>query len=251
MILLVANWKMAPDTPKSASALAKATTTIAKTYKKQVQVVACAPHIHLVGVHAAAKTLLIGSQDVAATAVVASTGNISAAMVKASGATYSIVGHSETRAMGDTNDIVKQKIDQALAAKLTPILCVGEKERDDHGWYLSTIKDQIESAFTGIAKPTLKRFVIAYEPVWAIGATATREATPVECQEMVLFIRKLLSDLYDEKVAKTIPVLYGGSVSEENARAFVTDGGADGLLVGRVSLEPKRFTKIAQRIAQQ
>lgn len=250
MILLIANWKMAPETPKQAIALAKATATIAKTYKKHLQLITCVPSVHLTTTHASAKTLVLGSQDVAATAVVATTGGVSATMIKGVGATYSIVGHSETRAGGDTNDTVKQKIDHILSAKLMPILCVGEKERDDHGWYLSTIKDQLESAFAGVAKPTLKRCIIAYEPVWAIGATATREATPVECQEMILFIRKILSDLYDEKVAKTIPIVYGGSVTEDNARAFVTDGGADGLLVGRVSLEPKRFAKIAQRIAQ-
>lgn len=251
MKMLVANWKMAPDTPKAALSLAKLTATIARASKKHVQVIVCAPHILLTTVRNGAKTSLIGAQDVTGTVAVASTGKISAAMLKGVGVTYCIVGHSETRAAGDTNDLVKEKIDRLLEQKLSPILCVGEKERDDHGWYLSTIKDQIESAFTGVAKLLLKRFVIAYEPVWAIGAHATREATPIECQEMVLFIRKLLSDLYDEKSARTVPILYGGSVTEDNALAFVTDGDAAGLLVGRVSLEPKRFAKIAQRIAQQ
>lgn len=251
MKFLIANWKMAPETPKQAISLAKATSTIARTSKKHVQMIVCASYVHLSTLRNTTKTLALGAQDVASTTTIASTGKVSAPMLKGLGVTYCIVGHSETRANGDTNEVVKEKINRLLESKLTPILCVGEKERDEHGWYLSTIKDQIESAFFGIAKPSLKRFVVAYEPVWAIGAQATREATPTECQEMILFIRKIIADLYDEKVAKTIPVLYGGSVGEENARAFVTDGDASGLLVGRVSLDPKRFAKIAQRIAQQ
>lgn len=248
MKLLIANWKMAPETPKQAATLAKASLTIAKKVKKKVQVIACVPAVHLPTVRSAARTLLLGAQDVAATISASSTGQISAAMVKAASASYSIVGHSETRAAGDTNESVKAKITHLLTAKLHPILCVGEKERDAQGWYLSTIKDQIESACAGITKPQLKQFIIAYEPVWAIGEKATREATPIECHEMVLFIRKLLADLYDEKSAKQIPILYGGSVNEVNARAFVTDGGASGLLVGRASLEPKRFAKLAVAI---
>ena len=249
MKFLIANWKMAPETPKQAVSLAKATATVAKSSKKYAQIIVCAPYVHLTSIRAGARTLLLGAQDVAESVSVASTGKISASMVKAAGASYVLVGHSETRASGDTNEMVKEKFDRILEAKLTPILCVGEKERDNHGWYLSTIKDQIESAFAGIAKPQLKKVLIAYEPVWAIGAQAQREATPVECQEMVLFIRKLIADLYDEKTAKALPIVYGGSVTEDNAKAFVTDGDASGLLVGRVSLEPKRFAKIAARIA--
>lgn len=249
MKILIANWKMAPETPKAAASLAKATATIAKNNKKKVQVIACVPHVYLSTVRSTAKTLALGAQDVSASTTVASTGHVSAIMLKSGGAAYSIVGHSECRAVGDTNESVKAKITGLLAAKVMPILCVGEKERDAQGWYLSTIKDQIESACAGITKPQLKQVIIAYEPVWAIGEKAAREATPAECHEMVLFIRKLLADLYDEKSAKQVPILYGGSVSEDNAAAFVTDGGATGLLVGRVSLEPKRFAKIAQRIS--
>lgn len=241
---------MAPDTAVQAVALAKATNTIARTYKKSVAVIACIPHTHLAGVSKAVKALSLGAQSVAPVTTVASTGMISAAMVKAAGATYSLVGHSESRAYGDTNEIVKEQLNRLLEKKLVPILCVGEKERDAHGWYLSVIKDQLESALQDVPKATLKRTVIAYEPVWAIGVNATREATPVECREMVIFIHKIIADLYDEKTSKSIPVLYGGSVDESNAGTFVREGGADGLLVGRVSLEPKRFVKIAESISK-
>ncbi len=249
MKLLIGNWKMAPDTAVQAASLAKATATIARTYKKSLSVIVAVPSIHLAAVTKAAKNLPLAGQTIAPTMAVASTGLVSASMLKGAKAGYCIVGHSESRARGETNEIVREQIDCLFEKKIIPILCVGEKERDAQGWYLSVIKDQLESAFADVPKATLKRVVVAYEPVWAIGAQATREATPAECQEMIIFIRKIIADLYDEKVAASIKVLYGGSVSETNAYSFVTDGGADGLLVGRVSLEPKRFAKLAQSIS--
>ncbi len=249
MKLLVANWKMAPEIPKQAVALAKATATIAKNHKKTLSIIACVPVIHMHTVKSSAKTLLVGAQNVSVATSVASTGQISASMLKGATAEYCLVGHSECRAIGETNELIKEKIDRLLEKKIQPILCIGERERDSHGWYLSTIKDQVETALMGISKAALKRIVIAYEPVWAIGATADREATPAECLEMTMFIRKLITDLYDDKSARSMVVLYGGSVSEENAAPFVLEGGVQGLLVGRASLDAKRFAKLASRIA--
>ena len=249
MKLLVANWKMAPDIPTQAQQLAKATASVLRAHKKHLEIITCVPFPYLMTVGAAARALPIGAQDVATGVSIASTGQVSAMMLKGSGAEYCIVGHSECRAHGDTNESVKAKIDRLLEKKLIPILCVGEKERDMHGWYLSVIKDQIESALDGVPKATLKRVIIAYEPVWAIGVDATREATPSECREMIMFIRKLIADLYDEKVARSVAIVYGGSVNEDNAVSFLTEGEAQGLLVGRVSLDAKRFAKLASRIA--
>lgn len=249
MKLLVANWKMAPILPKAAASLAKSTATIAKAHKKHLTIVVCVPTVYLTTVTASAKTLLIGAQNVAATTAIASTGQVGATLLKGVKASYCIIGHSESRATGESNELVREKLDRLLEQKIQPILCVGERERDGQGWYLSVIKDQIESALMGLAPAALKRIVIAYEPVWAIGASAEREATPAECLEMIMFIRKLISDLADPKLARTIPILYGGSVSEDNAVAFLTEGEASGLLVGRVSLESKRFAKLASRIA--
>ena len=249
MKLLVANWKMAPETAIQAVTLTKKTHAIARATKKNITTVICPPFIHLQIVSKNARNLFVGAQGVAPVPTIATTGMVSAGMLKGAGVTYCIVGHSESRARGETNDLVKEQLDRLLEKKIIPILCVGEHDRDPHGWYLSTIKDQIESALLNIPKATLKRIVIAYEPVWAIGEHATREATPVECNEMVIFIKKIIADLYDEKVASGMTILYGGSVTEINASVFVTDGGADGLLVGRVSLDPKRFGTLAQRIA--
>ncbi len=248
MKLLIANWKMAPSTTVDALRLAQATTTIAKKYKKSLTLIACVPTLYIVPISAKARTLQLGAQDVSKAVSVASTGSIGVALLKSAKLSYCIIGHSECRASGDTNEDVKIKFDQLMEKKISIILCVGEKTRDAQGWYLSTIKDQVESALRDVPKANLKRCIIAYEPVWAIGANAEREATPIECREMIMFIRKLVTDLYDAKTAKQIQIVYGGSVSEENARAFVTDGEADGLLVGRVSLDVKRFSKLAHSL---
>ncbi len=250
MKLLVANWKMAPETVIGARTLAKTTHTLARTYKKHLTTIACTPFVYLSAFREVAKGLHLGAQTVAAGAEVASTGQISAAMLKSLSVTYAIVGHSECRAAGDSDELVKAKIDRLLEKKITPIICVGEKTRDDQGWYLSVIKDQVESALRDIPKATIKRLIIAYEPVWAIGAKAERQASPVECREMVMFVRKLIADLTDEKTARAVTILYGGSVDETNAPAFVTDGEADGLLAGRVSLDAKRFAKLAKAVVQ-
>ncbi len=249
MILLVGNWKMAPEKPLAALTLFKATAVLARTHKKTLHIAVCPSALHLASFTKIKSSLSMGTQHVAPTDAIASTGLVSAAQAKASGATYALVGHSECRTRGEGNETVAAQVGQALKAKLIPILCVGEQSRDAQGWYLSVVKEQIETACKDIPKAALKRMVIAYEPVWAIGSAATRQATPLECREMVIFIRKTLADLYDEKVASLVPILYGGSVDESNACTFIGQGGAQGLLVGRVSLDAKRFKKLADALA--
>jgi triosephosphate isomerase len=165
-------------------------------------------------------------------------------MVSSIGASYVIIGHSERRAMGEDNSIVNKKILLALKNKLTPVLCVGEKERDHNGFYLSFVKNQIHECLASVSKSQIKNIVIAYEPIWAIGADASRTAEVSEFIEMSIFIKKVISDLYDIKIAHSMRVLYGGSVHPENALSFLVEGNADGLLVGRDSLNPKKIVKI-------
>ncbi len=136
-----------------------------------------------------------------------------------------------------------------LAAKITPVVCVGEHERDQGMWYLSTVKTQIEECLRGVPKAALARVVIAYEPVWAISTTANRrDATPEDCHEMVIYIRKVLSDIYDEKAPRMVKIIYGGSVNEKNAAQFLSLGFAEGLLPGRASLSAQNFIKIIQSV---
>lgn len=241
---------MAPEKSLQAADLVKKTNDIAKQYKKTLTMIICPPYIFLSTVLKNTKVpLLVGAQGVAGSDAAAQTGLISAAMLKDTGAHYVIIGHSEMRARGDSNTDVKEQLSRLFEKKLTPILCIGEKTRDAQGWYLSEVKEQLEVALGDINPAQIKKVIIAYEPVWAIGAKAERAATPLECREMTIFIRKFLSDKYGEKIAKTVAILYGGSADEYNAQSFVAEGGAQGFLVGRVSLDPKRFASLAKSIS--
>jgi triosephosphate isomerase len=166
---------------------------------------------------------------------------MSATMAKSVGVKYSLVGHSEVRAQGETNEAIAAQIALLLKHSITPIVCIGEKARDKDGWYISEIKDQIEILTKEYGSKIFSKIMIAYEPVWAIGVGATREATVEECHEVLLFIRKVVSDSAGPKVGGSITLLYGGSVNEKNALRYLTEGGAQGLLIGRAGLDPKKM----------
>ena len=194
------------------------------------------------------KKVSLGSQNVSGKNEGAYTGEVSPKMLFDMGVRYSIVGHSEERASGETNEMIKEKILNMLKYKLSPILCVGERTRDKEGFYLSFVEEEIRSCLFGVPKSKLKDIIIAYEPIWAIGKSAVREATREEFMEMKIFIKKVISDIYDGKVALNMTILYGGSVNPENAESFMKEDCADGLLVGRDSLDPKKFGGILKKI---
>lgn len=243
--LFVANWKMHPETPREAKALAAKTKVLAGRYRKHA-VVVCPPAVFL-GLLAdtSSKSLHWGAQDVSLRrGAGAYTGEVSAAQVCYAGASYALIGHSERRAMGETDEMVNQKVKNALAARLKPIICVGETERDEGGQYLAPLERQIRGALAGLKKTDLKNVIIAYEPVWAVGQAAQKADTPEDFFHHAIFIRKTISDLFGKKVAMATPVLYGGSVNGKNAAGFLMEGQADGLLIGRASLKPEEFKKI-------
>ena len=250
MILLIGNWKMAPNKSSEALGLAKKTLAVAKQYKKAIKTVICSPSIHIPLLTKTIKTtLLIGAQNVASNDDIAQTGLINANMLKSYGTSHCLVGHSEVRSHGQTDIEVLESVKLLLQKKIIPVVCVGEKERDNHGWYLSSVKEQVEKIVSNIPKAQIKSLIFAYEPIWAIGSAAAREATVDESREMIIFIRKVIADVVDEKIANSISILYGGSVNEQNASSFITLGGADGLLVGRTSLDAKRFGLLAKTLA--
>lgn len=237
---------MNPLSIKEAERLVKEIKSVAATAKKS-EIVICPPVIFLSDLVRSLKgnkKISLGVQNAYCDPLGSHTGEISAKMASSAGAKFAILGHSERRKMGESNSLISQKALSSLKAGLTPIICVGEKERDDSMFYLSAVKTQIEEVFVGIPKSALPKIVIAYEPVWAIGKDAIREATPAEFLEMSIFIRKALSNLYDAKSGKACKILYGGSVNPENAKAFLFEGEADGLLIGRDSLNSKKFSKI-------
>ncbi|MBI2121002.1 MAG: triose-phosphate isomerase [Parcubacteria group bacterium] len=243
--LIIGNWKMNPWKTEDARKIFDAVKKEAGKLS-HVQTVVCPPFVFLSDLsrRISGHRVVLGAQDVFYEMEGAHTGEVSPLMLASVGAKYAIIGHSERRALGETDEGVNKKVLAALKMGLTAVLCVGEKERDAEGGYLSFVKNQIETALVKVQKRSLVNVIVAYEPVWAIGAKATGADTPADFLEMTLFIRKTVSDMFDRTTAQAIPVLCGGSVDEKNAESFLKEGEADGLLVGRASLSSEQFIKI-------
>lgn len=249
MKLIVGNWKMYPKTFVEAKGIFAALKAAAKK-TKHVKVVICPPHLFVYPLIAAlGKSLLnisIGAQNSFWEDEGARTGETSPKTLSSLGATHVILGHSERRALGETDAMIAQKSIQAVKNKLTVIVCVGEHSRDDAGAYFAEVREQLRLSLAGFSKTESKRLVIAYEPIWAIGAKAVRPATPADFHEMSILIRRHLVEQFGKAAGFKVPILYGGSVDERNALGFLRDAGADGLLVGRASLDVEKFGMIIQ-----
>lgn len=243
--ILVANWKMNPTSLKEGEKLFD---SIAKTAKqaKNVLTIISPPSIFLPSLAKRTKSskLRFGAQDAYFENEGAYTGLTSVKQVRSSGATYLIIGHSEVRARGEQEDFIQKKIRAALAEEITPILCIGEKERDDQGTFFEILANQLESALHGLPFYKITSVVLAYEPVWAIGKDAKRSATPQEAEETALVIRKYLFTQYGKDVASSVRILYGGSVDDMSVKDFLEIPSIQGLLIGRASLDKTIFSKI-------
>ncbi len=241
--IIAGNWKMNPVTLKDVRATFAGIKRSASKVRG-VSVLICPPFIYLPELKkmSVASKVEIGAQDVSAKDMGAETGSVSAYMVRDLGIRTTIVGHSERRTLGDTDEIVNQKVLNSLTAGLKVILCIGEKVRGDD--YLSVLQGQLEKNLANFPSKLADRLIIAYEPVWAIGKNAVGVETPEGFLHNKIFIRKVLASIVGRKKALAIPVLYGGSANSQNAGDFLGAGQADGLLVGRDSLNPKNFAEI-------
>jgi triosephosphate isomerase len=243
--IIVGNWKMNPPSLKEAEKLFG---SISKSISgiKKTEIVICPPFLYLEKLKKFARKISLGAQDTFWGDVGAFTGEVSADMLYNIGVKYVIVGHSERRAIGEDNSDVNKKIKASLSAGLRPILCVGEKVRDENHEYFNVVKTQLLECLIGISKNSISKVIVAYEPIWAISSTPDRkDATPEDSKEMVIFIRKILSDKFGSETSK-IRIIYGGSVNERDAEDFLKNGGVDGLLPGRSSLDPKKFSQIVK-----
>ncbi len=240
--LLVANWKMNPGTFKEAKSLLDATRK-AGDKAKNVSIVLAPPSIYLRQLRLLykGKRIAFCAQNGNAELGGAFTGDISLTQIRDAKAAYVIIGHAERRAAGETNADTKKKVAAALALNLTPVLCIGETERTASGEHFARIADQLKTALADVAKPALKKVLIAYEPVWAIGATTP--ITPRDMHEMAIFIRKTIVGIHGE-IGMQMKILYGGSIDETNAASMRRDGDVEGLLVGRASSDPKKMTAL-------
>ncbi|MEK7190465.1 MAG: triose-phosphate isomerase [Patescibacteria group bacterium] len=249
--IIIGNWKMNPLTLKEAEKLFNNVTKNISSIKK-TEVVICPPFIYLPSFAKASagkeklKKIVLGAQDAFWGEVGAFTGEISPEMLYNLGVRYVILGHSERRALGENNSDVNKKIKSSLVAGLWPILCVGENARDEKHDYFNLVKTQLEECLAGISKNSVSKIIIAYEPIWAISSTVNRkDATSADSQEMAIFIRKILSDKFGKEAAR-MRVIYGGSANEKDTEDFLKNGGVDGLLPGRASLNAEKFVEIVK-----
>lgn len=247
--IVVANWKMNPQTFGEAKDIFA---PLKKAYDKysSVTLVVCPPFLFINNLRRMdlAGRIELGGQDIFYEEYGAYTGEISAEMLKSAGARYVIVGHSERRSLGETDAIVAKKVNAAVKAGLTAVVCIGEAERDLSGSYFEKIEEQLKQSLQGVQKRFAPNLVVAYEPIWAIGKSAKDAMSPSDIRETVIFIRKVLSKLYDADSAFSVPILYGGSVAPQNIEGIIKQGEVAGVLVGRDSLVPPHFIDILKVI---
>lgn len=189
-------------------------------------------------------SIIIGAQNMNDVTEGAFTGEIAGKMLKDSGASFVILGHSERRLyFRETNEFINRKVKRAVKDHLLPIVCVGESglERDS-GQTEEVLRAQILGTFEGIESKDMEKIVLAYEPVWAIGTGNT--ATPEIANEAHRICRTIIQEKWGEETAKNIPILYGGSVKPENTKKLMEQGEIDGLLVGGASLSVETFSQI-------
>jgi triosephosphate isomerase len=249
--IIIGNWKMNPASLKEAGKLFSDIGKLISDVKKTA-VVICLPFLYLpyfakvTKSEGKLKKITLGAQNLFWENNGAYTGEISGEMLYDAGARYVIVGHSERRSLGENNSDINKKVKAALSSGLIPILCIGESIRDENHAYFNLVKVELEECLNGISKNSTAKIIIAYEPIWAISSTPNRkDATSDDCREMIIFIRKILSDKFGKESA-SIKIIYGGSVNERDAEDFLKNGGIDGLLSGRASLVPKKFSKIVK-----
>ena len=244
--LVIGNWKMNPATYGGSQSLA---TSLKKKLKNisEVTIGIAPPNLYLEGVskvRGGSSIFELGVQNVHHENIGAYTGETGIAMVRSYGVSFCIIGHSERRALGETDESINKKILALLKDSCVAVVCVGEGVRDHNGQYLSLIEKQIRSALQGVTKAKLSYVVIAYEPIWAIGTNNT--ATADDVHEMRLFIEKIVSDIYGRNLAQKVRIIYGGSVNPKNARDLFVLGTVDGFLVGGASLHAEDFVSIVK-----
>ncbi len=241
--LIVGNWKSFVTTPKEALSLVK---SIDKGLPRKLfaKLVVCPsmPLLALIRHVYKGKRIALGVQDVSVETAGAHTGESSATLIKSSGADFAIVGHAEMRAKGESSLETAIKARAALDAKITPIVCVGESERDREGKYFASLESMLQESMKLVTQDEVQRVVVAYEPVWAIGAAQPPD--PRTISEAVLYLKKTLVALYGRDKALKVRIIYGGAVEQNTAREILQSGHVSGFLVGRASVDHHNFLGI-------
>lgn len=248
--IVAGNWKMNMNLEEGL----KFTESIEKHFNEkspgESEVILCTPFIHLHGAATILKDskVTLGAQNCAAESSGAYTGEVSAGMIKSTGAEYVIIGHSERRTYYNEDDkLLNKKTLLALNSGLKVIFCCGEvlKEREEEK-HFTVVKRQLEEGLFNLTDKQMDMIVIAYEPVWAIGTGLT--ATPDQAQEMHQYIRSLVKGKYGNGSAEKISILYGGSCKPSNAAEIFSKPDVDGGLIGGAALKKDDFTAIVDAI---
>ena len=242
------NWKMNTNSQTSVDLVERIASGSVEAASQNVTVAVCPPFVYLQSVAKAlsSSNIAIGAQDMYFEPEGAFTGEISASMLKDVGCSYCLCGHSERRhVIGESDELINKKVTAAIGGGLLPILCVGELlEEREASQTNDVVTRHVKKGLAGLSAEKLQAVTIAYEPVWAIGTGLT--ATPDQAQQVHDFIRKLLGQMYDEKIAEEIRILYGGSVKPNNAAELMGQNDIDGVLVGGASLKADDFLAIIQ-----
>lgn len=248
--LIAGNWKMNLNHLEAIAVTQKLAYSLEDRDYDAVEVVIIPPFTDIRSVQTLVDgdrlRLVYGAQDLSIAESGAYTGEISGSMLSKLGCTYVLVGHSERRANhAESDQIVNKKIKAALANELKPILCIGEElPIREAGNHIPHVLGQLRNGLKGFHKPDLKKIVIAYEPVWAIGTGKT--ATPEDAQEVCSAIRNDLKNIGSEEIADNCRILYGGSVKSINTLDIMKEEDVDGALVGGASLDPEEFARISK-----
>ncbi len=246
--LIIGNWKMNPTTLAEARKIARRVRRIMPDLTK-TEAVICPPFPFIAGClpKKIIKNFHIGAQLVSQEEGGGPfTGEVSASMLHNLGVEYVVVGHSEQRKKGDTDAIVSKRMKVVLDGGMIAVVCVGEATRDEGGVYLEGLKNQVKNSFMDIPKKYVGDIVIAYEPIWAIGA---KEAMLTEqIYETSLFVKKVFADLFGAQNGLRLKVLYGGAVNFRNAMDIISIGKVDGLLVGRESVNAPGFVELLKAV---
>lgn len=234
--IIAGNWKM-NKTPKQAAELCALLKDKVNTDK--VDVVFCVPAVDIVTVVEAVKgtNIAVGAENMHFEESGAYTGEIAPAMLTEMGVKYVVIGHSERREyFGETDETVNKKVKKALEHNLVPIMCCGETlEQREMGINIEIVRMQVKAGLYGLSADDVKKVVIAYEPIWAIGTGKT--ATSEQAQEVCCAIRQVVGEVYGKETAETVRIQYGGSVNGKNAAELFAMADIDGGLVGGASLK--------------
>jgi triosephosphate isomerase len=246
--IVAGNWKMNMNLQEGLNFARSVDQYFREKPAPKAEVILCTPFIHLQGVSEIIKNgkVELGAQNCAAEPSGAFTGEVSATMIKSTGAQYVIIGHSERRSYYHEDDrLLNKKTLLAINTGLKVIFCCGEvKEEREQGRHLIIIKRQLEEGLFTLPAESMKMIVIAYEPVWAIGTGLT--ATPEQAQEMHHYIRGLVKEKYGRECAEEMTILYGGSCKPSNAAELFSKPDVDGGLIGGASLKKEDFAAIAE-----